>query len=136
MKQTNKIELAFEEEDQKPMMVHCSKCNKLFDRKTKYTKICEDCWNNTKRGDSIGFRGYGSCDLCGGVIFNNEKKITVTSQGEYGLIIKFKRECKNIGSYHLSCWNSMIQKKIDSITKKNKLLTETNRILVAKQMLA
>jgi len=136
MKQKNKTELAFEEEYQKPMMVHCSTCNGLFDRKTKYTKICEKCWSNTKKFKIVGFRGQDSCELCGNVIFSNDKRIALVSQGEYGAVLKFKRECKNIGSYHLSCWNSMIQKKIDSITKKNKLLTETNRILVAKQMLA
>ena len=61
------------------MKVHCSRCQKLFEKKTRLEKLCPDCWAKamSNRGYERGKSLLVKCLKCGEDVLQEDDKITV-----------------------------------------------------------
>lgn len=122
----------------RPMNVHCKnpKCNKMFVRYNRRTKLCPACWQQSFRRAQKNKKGWVRrifCPICTKLIGLNEERVSVVRQTIVG-----KRQTtyedgfyyktdKTLGTFHESCWHNTFGKKVKAVQSKNKLTCMINR---------
>jgi len=111
------------------MKAPCRKCGKMFERATRYCKICDKCWTlSRKAGPKNPFPGYKACPICSKLIYPAEKRMHLVGQEPPSKLVFHNSKDTQLGLYHLGCWNRVIAPKIQRLLNADKKLTLNNHL--------
>ena len=111
------------------MKAPCTKCGKMFERATKYCKICDKCWTDSRKvGPKKPFHALKTCSICCENIKTDEPRIQIQKRSASRKTYSHGNKMNSMGTYHAACWDNYIMPKIEKLLVKDKVKAWLNNL--------